>query len=100
MEENNVSGKSPIITSFSHVEMSTRIVAPQVVSSFVTLQLNTKVGPFRAGSVLVLTPSYARYLVDAVPECVSLSTPIVAGAYVVVNASNGCYPYYNPYQGY
>lgn len=73
---------------------SARVVAPQVVSSLVTLQLNTKVGPFRAGSILIVTPEYGRHLVNTVPECVSLSTQIVAGAYVVVNASSGCYPYY------
>lgn len=75
--------------------MSYQVVAPRVVSPYVTLQLNTKVGPFRAGSVLVVTTSYASNLVNNAPECVSLSTQIVPGAYVVVNAATGCYgPYY------
>jgi len=77
--------------------MSQQIVAPRVVSSFATLQLETKVGPFHAGSVLVVTPQYGRQLVNNAPECVSLSTPVVGGAYVVVRASNGCYGAYNPY---
>lgn len=79
--------------------MSTRIVsnvvAPQVVSSAVTLQLNTQVGPFQAGSTLVVSPQYASNLVNGAPECVALSTNIQPGAYVIVRASSGCYgPYY------
>ena len=74
-----------------------QVVAPRVVSSLATLQLNTKVGPFYAGSVIVVNPQYGRNLVNNAPECVSLSTPIVGGAYVVVRASNGCYNPYNPY---
>lgn len=71
-----------------------RVVAPTAVSSYVTLQLNTRVGPFAAQQTIVVTPDFARNLVNNAPECVSLSTPIVAGAYVVVRASTGCNLYY------
>lgn len=74
--------------------MSMQTVAPRVVNnSYVTLQLNTKVGPFLPGSTLVTSVSYASNLVNNAPECVSLSRPIRRGAYVVVNQSYGCYPY-------
>jgi hypothetical protein len=74
-----------------------QVVAPRVVSPLVTLQLNTQVGRFYPGSRLVMTAFDAQNLVNTVPQCVSLSTPIVPGAYVVVSRGYGCYPPYYPY---
>lgn len=71
-----------------------RVIAPTAVSGFVTLQLNTQVGPFQAGSILVVTPQYGQWLVETVPQCLGLSRNIVPGAYVIVRQGFGCYPDY------